>query len=136
MNINEVDPSNATMLEMFALLNYADDQGLTSNTSSFDSFQQLKTYAMNASQNGYCDEVLGWTDFFYKKFDWTNALENIGKDYLETGLHQQYQNSQYLLRFLHEHIEEMQEAIELEKEKALEEAKEAIKAEIANIFLL
>lgn len=112
VNINEVDPSNATMLEMFALLSYADDQGLTSNTSSFGSFQQLKTYAMNASQNGYCDEVSGWEDFLNKKLDWTTALENIGQDYLEAGLHQQYQNSQYLLRFLHEHIEEMQAKIE------------------------
>ncbi|WP_026499018.1 hypothetical protein [Butyrivibrio sp. WCD2001] len=31
VRINDVDPQNATRMEMFALLSYMDDQGLTDN---------------------------------------------------------------------------------------------------------
>ena len=111
VNINEVNPSNASMMEMFALLSYADAQGLTPNTSAFDSFQQFKTYTMNAGKNGYCVEVSGLDDFLKLKMDWTNAIESIGQDYMEAGLFGQYQNTQYLLRFLNDKIEEMQKNI-------------------------
>ena len=112
VNINEVDPTNATMMEMFALFSYADDQGLSTPTSSFASFQELKVYAMNAAQNGYCSEITGFDDFTNLKMDWTSVLDSIGLDYMESGVSEQYESTQALLRFLHSHIEEMQANIE------------------------
>lgn len=111
VNINEVDPNNATMLEMFALLSYADDQGL-STPNSFSSFQELKVYAMNAAQNGYCESVESFEDFVNVKMDWTKPIDTVGQDYMEAGISEQYDATQALLDFLQNHIKEMQANIE------------------------
>ncbi|MBQ2902102.1 MAG: hypothetical protein IJE49_09685 [Agathobacter sp.] len=111
VNVNEVDPNNATMLEMFALLSYADDQGL-STPSSFSSFQELKVYAMNAAQNGYCASVESFEDFVNLKMDWTKPINEVGQDYMEAGISEQYNATQALLDFLQKNIEEMQANIE------------------------
>ena len=42
--VNEVDPHNATQLEMFALLSYLDDTNQTNNTG-MSSFSKLRSYA-------------------------------------------------------------------------------------------
>lgn len=111
VNINEVDPNNATMLEMFALLSYADDQGLLT-PSSFSSFQELKVYAMNAAQNGHCESIENFEDFANRKMNWTKPIDAVGQDYMEAGISEQYDATKILLNFLQKHIEEMKENIE------------------------
>lgn len=99
------------MLEMFALLSYADDQGL-STSSSFSSFQELKVYAKNAAQNGYCEGVESFEDFVNVKMDWTKPIDAVGQDYMEAGISEQYDATQALLDFLQNHIKEMKANIE------------------------
>ena len=99
VEVNKVDPKNATQLEMFALLSYTDKMGLTDG-GTFGSFHQLKTYAGNAAMNGYCDSLSGVETFLYKKFDWSEILKSIMKDYLEAESYKQYEECKQLMDFM------------------------------------
>ncbi len=99
VEVNKVDPENATQLEMFALLSYTDKIGIT-DRGTFGSFHQLKVYATNAALNGYCDSLSGVETFLYKKFDWSEILESIMKDYLEAESYKQYEECKELMDFL------------------------------------
>lgn len=48
VNINQVDPADATELEIFALLAHQDAQGMTGNTEFMGSYREL----LNRAQNG------------------------------------------------------------------------------------
>lgn len=96
VNINEVDPENASQLEMFALCNYADDKGLT-NRGTFGSYQKLKYYSMNAEMNGYCSKLTGRTVFINDKKDWDTIVSRMQEDYLNAGSYKQYQDGTGLL---------------------------------------
>lgn len=96
VHINEVDPRNASQLEMFALCSYADDKGL-SNQGTFGSFQQLKVYGMNAEHNEYCNSLSGHNTFLNEKFDWTGIVSRMMDDYLGAGLFDQYQSGTHLM---------------------------------------
>ncbi len=75
IHVNDVDPRNATKMEMFALLSYMEDKGLIRNRG-MKSFNKMTAYASQAEYNGYCngiyDENAAWTT----KRDWTGILEN------------------------------------------------------------
>ncbi len=75
VHVNDVDPRNATKMEMFALMSYMEDKGLINN-SGMKSFNKMTAYASQAEYNGYCsgiyDEDAAWTT----KRDWTGILEN------------------------------------------------------------
>ena len=75
IHVNDVDPRNATKMEMFALMSYMDDKGLINN-QGMKSFNKMTAYASQAEYNGYCsgiyDENAAWTT----KRDWTGILEN------------------------------------------------------------
>lgn len=109
VNVNEVNPANASQLEMFALLSYADDQGMT-NASTFGSYQQLKVYANNASLNGYCEDLSGYDTFLFKDFDWISIMKNMMDDYFEAGVYNQYQSCKNLLSFFDKFTLDMEEA--------------------------
>lgn len=44
VRVKEVNPNNATKMEMFALMSYLDDQGLTNN-QGMKSFNKMTAYA-------------------------------------------------------------------------------------------
>ena len=75
IHVNDVDPRNATKMEMFALMSYMEDKGLIQNRG-MKSFNKMTAYASQAECNGYCsgiyDEDAAWTT----KRDWTGILEN------------------------------------------------------------
>ena len=52
VRINDVDPQNATSLEMSALLSYMDDKGLTDN-HGMSSYSKMKAYSSQAEYNGF-----------------------------------------------------------------------------------
>lgn len=101
VEINKVDPKNATQLEMFALLSYTDKMGLTEG-GSFGSFQKLQVYGMNASLNGYCRELSGVDTFLNERFDWTEILAKIMQDYMDAKLEEQYKDCKTLLNYFEE----------------------------------
>ena len=75
VRIKDVNPNNATKMEMFALMSYMDDKGLTNNTG-MKSFNKITAYSSQAEYNGYCsgiyDENAAWT----LERDWIGILGN------------------------------------------------------------
>lgn len=103
VEINKVDPNNATQLEMFALLSYMDKKGITDG-ASFGSFHQLKVYGSNASMKGYCEDLSGGTVFINEKFEWPVIMEKMMKDYFEAEIYKQSEDCQALLDFFATYI--------------------------------
>lgn len=94
--INEVNPEDASELEMFALLSYADDKGL-SDGGTYGSYQRMKVYAMNAEQNGYILPLSGYHSFLTEKRNWTDIIGKMGYGYEAAGVYEQSQNCKKLL---------------------------------------
>ncbi len=101
VEVNKVNPKCATQLEMFALLSYTDKMGVTDG-GTFGSFQKLSVYAMNAYENGYCEELSGVDNFFNKTFDWPEIIESVMQDYLDAQLKNQYEDCEKLLDYFEE----------------------------------
>ncbi len=96
ININEVNPRNASEIEMFALCNYADAKGMGTG-GTFGSWQTLNYYRDNASHNGYF-ELTNRTDSFKSvKQDWMAMVQTMMKDYMEAGLYKQSLDGNRLL---------------------------------------
>ena len=80
VRVKEVDPHNATKMEMFALMSYLDDQGLTNN-QGMKSFNKMTAYSAQAEYNGYCsglsNENAAWTE----KRDWIAILGNAKESF-------------------------------------------------------
>ena len=81
VHVKDVDPKHATRMEMFALLSYMDDKGL-SNNHGISSFTKMKAYSSQAEYNGFVsgieDDNLAWTE----KFDWISTLNNAKETFL------------------------------------------------------
>ncbi|WP_248405644.1 hypothetical protein [Butyrivibrio fibrisolvens] len=71
VNVDEVDPKNATVIEMFAFCQYADAHG-TGTSDKFGSFHSMKSVVDPFGQNIYAsiDEAVT------KKQDWHNAISS------------------------------------------------------------
>ena len=80
VRVKDVNPNNATKMEMFALMSYLDDQGLTNN-QGMKSFNKMTAYAPQAEYNGYCsglsDENAAWTE----EKDWIAILGNAKESF-------------------------------------------------------
>ena len=91
VKVFEVDPRNASQLEIFAMMSYADDQGI-SRTGSMGSYKQLQMYADNAQQNGYWEGNGKLEDFVGNKQNWMQMMEQMYKDYADSGIYSQFTN--------------------------------------------
>ena len=80
VRVKDVNPNNATKMEMFALMSYLDDQGLTDN-QGMKSFNKMAAYSAQAEYNGYCsgisDENAAWTE----ERDWIAILGNAKESF-------------------------------------------------------
>lgn len=99
VNVNDVDPRNASQLEMFALLSYSDDQGI-SDGGTFGSYHRMKTYADNAQMNGYWEGNENWDSFANAKHDWIAIMNRMTDDYSGAGVYSQYLSGQKLVEAL------------------------------------
>lgn len=90
VHVNDVDPKNASQLEMFALSSYTDDKGIT-DSGTYGSFSRMKVYESNAADNGYGVDLQN-PDNASAKLDWISVLKNMAGEYLQNS--QTY--SQYL----------------------------------------
>lgn len=81
VHVNDVDPRNASQLEMFALSCYTDDKGITDG-GTFGSFAKMKAYAGNAAINGYTVDLQD-VDSVSAKIDWISMLQRMAQDYLQ-----------------------------------------------------
>lgn len=79
--VNDVDPHNATQLEMFALLSYLDDTNQTNNTG-MSSFSKLRSYADLAEMNGFCEGIQDVNAFYDKNQNWEEIMRAIKEVFL------------------------------------------------------
>ena len=81
VHVKDVDAQHATRMEMFALLSYMDDQGLTDN-HGISSYSKMKAYASQAEYNGFVsgieDADLAWSEMH----DWIAILRNAKETFL------------------------------------------------------
>lgn len=96
ININDIDPRNATEIEMFALCNYADAKGIGTG-GTFGSWQTLNYYRDNAAHNGYFKLTNGMDSFESVRQDWMAMVQTMIKDYMEAGLYKQSLDGKGLL---------------------------------------
>lgn len=80
IDISQVDPQNATRMEMFALCSYEDKYG-TGTGSTFGSFKTLQIYEETAKQNGCTKQIdvsiSAWEQFRTEKVDWVEQTEMV-----------------------------------------------------------
>ena len=98
VEVNKVNPNNATQLEMFALLSYTDKMGITDG-GTFGSHQQLEVYGGNASSIGYCGSLSGEDVFLNERFDWTSIMERMVQVYKDAGIENQAEDCKALFDF-------------------------------------
>ena len=80
VRVNDVDPKNATEIEMFALTSYMDDKGLTDNTG-MKAFNKMRAYSKQAEYSGFCNNISDQGAVWTQKRDWTTILENAKESY-------------------------------------------------------
>ena len=95
ININEINPSNATGIEMFALCNYADSIG-KGTSSTFGSWNTLKNFAFNAQEMGEFNIAGSVEEFISLKQDWSKMAENMTSTYMQAGIYKQALDGQCL----------------------------------------
>ena len=98
VEVNKVNPDNATQLEMFALLSYTDKMGITDG-GTFGSHQQLEVYGGNASSIGYCGSLSGENVFLNERFDWAAIMEKMVQVYKDAGIENQAEDCKALFDF-------------------------------------
>ena len=103
ININEVNPRNASEIEMFALCNYADAKGIGTG-GTFGSWQTLNYYRDNASHNGYFELANGIDSFKSVKQNWMKMVRLMMKDYMEAGLFKQSLDGKGLLGIFERYV--------------------------------
>ena len=81
VRVNDVDPKNATEIEMFALTSYMDDKGLTDNTG-MKTFNKMRAYASQAEYNGFCNGISDPTTAWSLNRDWAAILQNAKETFL------------------------------------------------------
>lgn len=88
INIKEVNPANATEIEMFALCNYADANGMGTG-GTFGSWQTLNYYRRNADFNGNF-VLTDTTDLcFTFRQNWISMVSSLMQVYNGAGLYEQ-----------------------------------------------
>ena len=73
INVNEVNPNEATELEMFALMSYMDDTNQTNN-KGICSFGKMRAFAELAQYNGMCNGIKNENAIYDKKQNWINII--------------------------------------------------------------
>lgn len=81
VRINDVDPKNATELEMFALMSYMDKNGMTNNRG-ISSYTKMKAFSGQAEYNGFCEGIYDSRTGITEKYDWISILNNAKETFL------------------------------------------------------
>lgn len=100
--IHDINPKNATEVEMFALCCYADGNDMGTSTAS--TWELLSQYRNDAFHVGYLPQMfyeLEITSLEDIAIDWTTMVEHMMQDYYEAGNHAQYREAGKLLTLLH-----------------------------------
>jgi len=110
--IGEIDPSNATEMEMFALCNYNDAMGQKEVSSTFGSWHVLKNNGRNAELIGSFSMAHSVEEFTTVRQDWNVMVGSMKENYMEAGVFKQALDSDKLLEMFKEYMDEMYERIQ------------------------
>lgn len=89
VSVNDVDPQNATEIEMFALMSHLDKTGQSHN-EGMCSFSKLRTYSRQAENDGFCDGIGDVDIAWNSKRDWTKILQNARNTYATSTIPEIY----------------------------------------------
>ena len=99
VDINQVNATNATEIEMFALCCYADDTGKGTG-GKFGTWQTLNYYRTNASDNDKFNLTKSIDSCLSVRQNWLLMIEQMKKIYIESGLYKQSMDGNLLLECL------------------------------------
>lgn len=95
ISLSQLNPKNATMIEMFAYCSYA-DYDMRGAQSAFGSFEELKNYLTMAGQQRINLFQKSYEDMITEKRNWETVIQRMRQEYLEAGLYAQYQSCLHL----------------------------------------
>ena len=104
---NDVDPENATEIEMFALMSHLDKTGQSKN-EGMSSFSKMRSYSQQAERNGFCDGIADTKEAWNSKRNWTEIIENARQTYSQSLIPEVYmltRKCDNLLDVMHKWIE-------------------------------
>ena len=90
VRVNDVDPNNATELEMFALMSYMEDVGMIEK-HGMASYSKMKAYASQSEYDGVCSGIYDEQAFWDKKQDWFAIIDNAKQTF--SGMTETYSQS-------------------------------------------
>ena len=96
VHVRDVNPANASVLEMFALCSYTDDKGIT-DSGSYGSFIRMKHCVENDALNNEAKDI---TDAIKEgsKLNWIKSLMRMAQEYLTCpATYEQYLDTSKLL---------------------------------------
>ncbi len=80
VSVNDVDPENATEIEMFALMSHLDKTGQSKN-EGMSSFSKMRTYSQEAERNGFCSGIADADEAWNSKRNWSEIIGNARNIY-------------------------------------------------------
>lgn len=115
VHVNKVDPNHATKIEMFALMSYMDDQGLTNNTG-ICSFGKMMTSAQQAQYNGFCSNIYNESEAWDIKRNWSAIINNAKQTFMiMPGTYKQAKDSENMLEFITKWLNRSKDTIKLKE---------------------
>lgn len=90
VRVNDVDPNNATELEMFALLSYMEDVGMIEK-HGMASYSKMKAYASQSEYDGVCSGIYDEWDFWNKRQNWFLIIDKAKQTF--SGITEMYSQS-------------------------------------------
>ena len=90
VRVNDVDPNNATELEMFALMSYMEDVGMIEK-HGMASYSKMKAYASQSEYDGVCSGIYDEQAFRDKKQNWFAIIDNAKQTF--SGMTETYSQS-------------------------------------------
>ena len=94
VRINDVNPNNATQLEMFAWTSYMEDSGQIEK-QGMSTYSKMKSFAVQSQFDGACSGIYDGgsneNDFWNKKQDWSAIIENAKNTF--AGMKETYSQS-------------------------------------------
>lgn len=89
VSVNDVDPENATEIEMFALMSHLDKTGQSKN-EGMSSFSKMRSYSQQAERNGFCNGIADTKEAWNIKRNWTEIIENARQTYSQSLIPEVY----------------------------------------------
>ena len=110
--IKEINPENATELEMFALCNYNDALGKKEVASTIGSWHVLKNNGRNAEYLGGFSMADSVEEFTTVRQDWNSMVGKMKDNHMKAGVFKQALDADKLLEMFKEYMDDLYQRIQ------------------------